>query len=183
VAAQLARPYHPAVPRLAGPLALAAIAAVSTAPAAARAQWGDEDEAYAPARRPRLSFTLVGGEAFALNTDAAVSGGVAGGEVAYAFDAIEVGVLAQAYRIRATPSRAWSPVTLLRLTERFETRRGIEASFTFGFGAGELTHWTAWYQVALGARLSLSSSLFLAGELSFEQYDLLRLAAGLGVRF
>ncbi len=160
--------------------ALAAALALLALPAVARAQWADEDEAYSPERRPRLSITAWGGEAFATGSRGS-NGAAAGGELAWAFDSLEVGAQGGAYRLRA--GREWSPVVLLRLTERFETRRGFEASFTFGVGAGETTSWITWYQIALGGRLYLSSALYLAGEVSFEQYDLLRLAGGIGVRF
>jgi hypothetical protein len=49
-------------------------------------------------------------------------------------------------------------------------------------GAGRPRGWRAWYQLAIGMRVPLGP-LFLAGELAFEQYDLLRLGGGLGVAF
>ena len=51
-----------------------------------------------------------------------------------------------------------------------------------GLGAARPDAWQAWFQFAFGLRLGLGP-LFLAGELGFEQLDLFRLAAGLGVRF
>ena len=148
----------------------------------ARAAADDEDDGDGEGERvPRLSFTAWGGEVFSTGA-LAQSGPGAGLEIAYAFDPVQVGVLGQAYHLRATPTRAWSPVVLLRLTERFDTHRGFEAGFTFGVGAGETNHWMVWYQIALGVRVALGPALFLAGEVGFEQYDLVRLVGGIGVR-
>jgi len=72
-------------------------------------------------------------------------------------------------------------VVLARVTQRFQTRRGLDATFTFGAGAARQVDWKAWFQVALGLRLDLGP-IFLAGELGFEQDGLLRLGAGVGVR-
>lgn len=105
-----------------------------------------------------------------------------GGEAAWAFDSVDLGVAGYGYRSLQDARRLWTPVLLLRLTERFQTRTGVEAAFTFGAGAGRLRDWNAWFQVALGVRVNLGP-LFLAGELAFEQYDLLRLGAGLGASF
>jgi len=69
----------------------------------------------------------------------------------------------------------------LRLTERFETRRGFDAALSLGIGGARSSHWEAYFQVALGVRVPLGP-LFLAGELAFEQNDAFRAAAGLGVR-
>jgi hypothetical protein len=138
----------------------------------------DEERDETP-RRIRLS--LWGGEALA-------SGGTGhgstlyGGEAAWAFDSIDLGVAGYGYQSIENARREWTPVALVRLTERFRTRRGLEAAFTFGIGAGRPRDWTAWFQVALGLRLDLGP-VFLGGELAFEQYDLLHLAAGVGVAF
>ena len=105
-----------------------------------------------------------------------------GGEAAWAFDSIDLGVAGYGYNSLLQSNRQWTPVVLARLTERFRTRRNLEAAFTFGVGAGRPKGWTAWFQVALGVRFDLGP-MFLGGELAFEQYDLLHLTAGLGVTF
>ncbi len=136
----------------------------------------EEDE-----HRPRLLLSAWGGEA--LDAGGAGHGSaLLGGEVAWAFDVLDLGLAGYGYRALVDAKRDWTPVVLLRLTQRFRTRRGLEAAFSFGVGAGRPDEWIAWFQVALGVRVNLGP-LFLGGELAFEQYDLLRLAAGLGVAF
>ena len=102
--------------------------------------------------------------------------------MAWAFDAVDVGISGAKYRNLKDAERTWTPVVLARLTQRFKTRRGIEAAFGFGIGAGERRGWGAWYQLAIGLRVPIGP-VFLAGELAFEQYDLLRVGAGFGVAF
>jgi hypothetical protein len=138
-----------------------------------------EEEREESPRRIRL--TAWGGEALASGGSGHGSA-LYGGEAAWAFDSIDLGVAGYGYRSIEDATRAWTPVVLLRLTERFLTRKGVEAAFTFGVGAGRPRDWTAWFQVALGVRLNLGP-MFLAGELAFEQTDLLRLAAGVGATF
>jgi hypothetical protein len=175
------------------PLVLAAALAAAPAPSAslsaiamaeplrqdvwdAPPQSDDDDEL-----RSRIRLTAWAGEALA-------SGGTgrgstfAGGEMGWAFERLDLGVAGSAYRNLRDATREWAPVVLARITQRFHTGRGIEAAFGFGIGAGRPRGWTAWYQLALGVRVPLGP-LFLAGELAFEQYDLLRLGAGLGVAF
>ena len=137
----------------------------------------DEDEEG----RRRIRLAVWGGEALDTGGNGR-SSGLLGGEAAWAFDSVDLGVSGYGYRSLRDADRTWTPVLLLRLTERFRTRRGIEAAFTFGVGAGRPDDWVAWFQVALGVRVDLGP-LFLGGELAFEQNDLLRLAAGLGVAF
>ncbi len=129
----------------------------------------------------RLRLSLWGGDALATGGSGHGST-IWGGEAAYAFDTLDLGVAGYGYESLLDARRTWTPVLLLRLTERFETRRGVEAAFSFGLGAGRPRDWTAWFQVALGVRVNLGP-MFLGGELAFEQYDLLRLAAGVGVAF
>jgi hypothetical protein len=136
---------------------------------------GDEDHP----RRVRLS--LWGGEALATGGTGHGSA-IYGGEAAWAFDSIDLGVAGYGYNSLLQSNRQWTPVVLARVTERFRTRRNLEAAFTFGIGAGRPKDWTAWFQVALGVRFDLGP-MFLGGELAFEQYDLLHLTAGLGVTF
>lgn len=137
----------------------------------------DEDDA----QRPHVLVSAWAGEALG-------SGGVGrsstffAGEAAWAFSSLDLGVQGAAYRSLREGSRPWTPVALLRITQRFQGRRGAELAFGFGLGAGRPAGWTAWYQVSLGVRVPLGP-LFLAGELAFEQYDLLRLGGGLGVAF
>jgi hypothetical protein len=138
-----------------------------------------EEEREDGPRRIRLS--LWGGEALA-NGGSGHSSTLYGGEAAWAFDSIDLGVAAYGYQSLVNARREWTPVALLRLTERFRTGRGLEAAFSFGIGAGRPRDWTTWFQVALGVRYDLGP-MFLGGELAFEQYDLLHLAAGLGVSF
>jgi hypothetical protein len=129
---------------------------------------------------PRLFLTAWGGEALDQSGDGK-SSSIVGGEVAWAFSALDLGLAGYGYR-GLVDARAWTPVALVRLAQRFRTRAGIEATLALGIGAGRPAGWTAWYQLALGGRATFGP-VFVAGELSFEQYDLLRLAAGLGVAF
>ncbi len=161
-------------------LALSLLAS-QAAPPLAQEEWdapyGEDDVEDAP----RLFLVAWGGEAL----DEAGSGrssALLGGEVAWAFSALDLGVAGYGYRRLAEAEREWTPVALVRLVQRFRTRAGLEATFAIGLGAGRPDGWTAWYQVALGGRATFGR-LFVAGELSFEQYDLLRLAAGLGLAF
>jgi hypothetical protein len=133
-------------------------------------------------RPRRIRLSLWGGEALATGGTGHGSS-LYGGEAAWAFDAIDLGVAGYAYNSLLQSNRQWTPVVLARLTERFRTRRALEAAFTFGVGAGRpKLDWTAWFQVALGVRYELGP-MFLGGELAFEQYDLLHLTAGVGVTF
>ncbi len=166
------------------PLALAALPAVLAAallaPRLAAAQ--DDDLVFTdPPSRPRLALVAWGGGLVGLGAEGGNSG-LAGGEVSWAFDALDVGVLAQGYRLGAQARTPWTPVILGRIEQRFETRRGVEAILALGLGAGRTDGWIGWYQLAFGLRLA-EGPLFLSGEVGFEQLDLLRLAAGVGVRF
>jgi hypothetical protein len=138
--------------------------------------WEDDEE-----DKPRLRFAAWAGEALA-SAGSGRGSGFVGGEAAWSFDSLDLGVAGSGYRNLVDATRTWTPVVLARITQRFKTRRGVEAAFGFGAGAGQRRGWAAWYQVALGVRVPLGP-LFLGGELAFEQYDLLRLAAGLGVAF
>ncbi len=135
-----------------------------------------EDEA-----RPHVLLTAWGGTVLG-SGGSGRSSTVLGGEAAWAFESLDLGIAGFGYRRLADATREWTPVALLRVTQRFRARRGVEAAFTLGLGAGRPDHWTAWYQVAIGARADFGP-MFVAGELGFEYLDLLRLAAGLGVRF
>ena len=140
--------------------------------------YGDEDEEH----HKRFFLSAWAGEALA-DGGSGRSSSIFGGELAIAFSSLDVGIATYGYRSLAEATREWTPVTLLRLTQRFPTGRGVEATFGFGAGAGRPKDgWVAWFQVALGVRVPLGP-IFLGGELSFEQYSLLRLAAGLGLAF
>ena len=105
-----------------------------------------------------------------------------GAEVAWIFSAFDLGFLAQAYNFGSRAKSDWAPVLLARFEQRFETLRGVDAMLSFGLGAARTDGWQTWFQVAFGFRAS-SGPLFLAGELGFEQDQLFRLAAGVGVSF
>ncbi len=162
--------------------ALLLAALVAAAPALAAAQDDDQDDQEESERDSRrLSVTVWGGQGFD-TSGTGRSGARVGGEVAWAFDAVDVGVAGYEYRHLRDATREWTPVTLLQLTERFETRRGLDAAVTLGLGAARPDHWVAWFLFGLGLRLDLGP-IFLAGEVAFEQRDQLRLLAGLGARF
>jgi hypothetical protein len=137
---------------------------------------GDDEEP-----RPHVLVSAWAGDALAGGGSGRTSSFFAG-EAAWAFEHLDLGVQGAAYHRLTDASRAWTPVALLRLTQRFRGRRGAELAFGFGLGAGHPSGWTAWYQVSLGVRVPLGP-IFLGAELAFEQYDLLRLGGGLGVAF
>lgn len=140
-------------------------------------RWEDDGE-----DRKRLFVTAWGGEALGTG-GAGRSSSLFGGEVAWAFDALELGVAGYGYRGLREDGPDWAPVVLLRVTQRFPTRGGLEAGLTFGVGAGKPGDgWTTWYQLALGGRLPLGP-LFVSGEVGFEQYDLVRIVGGIGAAF
>ena len=160
--------------------ALLLVAAILPACVAAQ---DEESETFsaAPEEGDRIHLTAVGGALF----DLSGSGGTysyAGGEVAYAFESMDVGILAQGYRLGRRARSVWSPVVMARFLQRFETRRGLEATFGVGLGAGKTDGWVGWYQLVLGMRL-IEGPLFIEGELGFEQLDLFRLGAGIGFKF
>jgi hypothetical protein len=128
----------------------------------------------------RLTLIAWGGQLSGLQGSGQGTVPFAGGEVTWSLGGLDLGVLAQGYRLRDA-ARDWSPVILARATQRFQTRRGLDATFTFGAGAARPDAWRAWFQVALGVRLDLGPA-FLAGELGFEQDGLVRFGAGLGLR-
>lgn len=142
------------------------------------APWSNEEEP------PRLDLKLWGGQAWA---DAGNGGRseTYGAEATWRFEPLDVGLFGGAYELRevdaaGVPKTAFAPVYLLRLGQRFETRSGLLASFTFGAGAVKTAEWRSWFQVALGARANFGPA-FVGGELSFESENLVRLSLGLGV--
>jgi hypothetical protein len=165
-------------------LSAIALAAAAAVPAQVRAL-DDEDDAFdAPQRGDeprRLSLMAFGGELSAVSGSGRSSAALYGGEVAWTFDAVELGLLGQAARLRSGPNE-WSPIVLVRITERFRSRRGLEGSFSFGLGGAREDRWKTWFQAAIGARLDLGP-IFVGGEVGFEQADFFRFSAGLGTRF
>jgi hypothetical protein len=145
---------------------------------------GDDDPRYEDdenQRHPHLLLSGWGGEALAGGGSGRASS-FYGGEADWAFNELDLGLAGYGYRSLRSATRTWTPVVLTRITQRFMTRRGFEAAFSLGFGAGKPSSWIGWYQVALGIRLPIGP-LFLGGEVAFEQYDIIRLGAGLGVGF
>jgi hypothetical protein len=168
-------PYEGAVP------SRALLLAVALLPTAVRAQ--DEDETFSapPPDEDRIHVTAMGGALFDLRGSGETYSFV-GGEVAYSFEQMDIGILAQGYRLGQRATSLWSPVVMARFLQRFETRKGLEATFGVGLGAGKTDTWRGWYQLALGMRL-IEGPLFIQGELGFEQLDLFRLGGGIGFRF
>jgi hypothetical protein len=140
----------------------------------------DEEIYDQPERLGRLHVTAWGGTLVDLGRESGAAG-LLGGEIAWAFDSLEVGVLGQGYRLGDRARSPWAPVILARLEQHFVTRRGIDATLALGLGAGRTQSWVGWYQFALGLRLG-EGPLYVAAEIGFEQLDLFRLAAGVGFR-
>jgi hypothetical protein len=105
----------------------------------------------------------------------------AGGQLSWAFSSVDLGVLAAAYEFgEERAGRAWGPVILARVDRRFQARPGLEAVLGFGAGAARERDWGAWFQLAFGFRLTLGPA-FIGGELGFEEEQLFRLGATVGV--
>ncbi len=104
-----------------------------------------------------------------------------GALLGWAFGDLEVGALVQAYHFRDAAVTPWSPVILARLDQRFETARGVSADLGLGLGVARVDQWKAWFQATLGVRLQ-RGPLVLGAELGFEQNQLLRLGASVGLR-
>ncbi len=153
---------------------------LATAPLAQEWDEGDFEEGRG-GDEPRIHLVAWGGEVLE-DGGGGRSSSFLGGEAAWAFEGLDLGLAAYGYRELPRSTRAWTPVVLVRLAQRFRTRRGLEASFGIGVGAARTDGWEAWFQAALGVRLRLGPA-FVAGELAFEQVDLLRLGAGIGVSF
>lgn len=158
----------------------------SLAPDAPLAQdhpWGGEEaepEEDEEDERGRLRITAWGGQAWDTSGESRTMG-LLGGEISWAFDGLDVGVAGYGYRDIDGDGGGNDPVLLARITQRFQTYRGLDGGFTLGVGAARTGDWQAWFQVALGLRLDLGP-IFLAGEVAFEQEDLLHLSGGLGVK-
>lgn len=175
----LALPAAPAA--RAAPLA----PAPGRAPLAQEEAWPDEPEPEpedddADGEGGRLRLTAWGGQAWDSDGEGRTLG-LLGGEASWSFDGLDLGVAGYGYGDVDGDGGGSDPVVLARITQRFQTYRGLDAGLTFGLGAARTGDWQAWFQVALGFRLDLGP-MYLAGELAFEQEDLLHLSAGLGVR-
>jgi hypothetical protein len=161
----------------------AVLLAAALLPAVAVAQ--DDDEytfTPPPPERDHLHLSALGGVLFS-TSGRSETYEFAGVEAAFVLESADLGVLVQGYHLGTQRANAeWSPVILARFLNRFETARGLEATFGLGIGAGRATGWTAWYQIVLGMRL-IEGPIFITGELGFEQLDLFRLAGGIGLRF
>jgi len=105
----------------------------------------------------------------------------AGAQLGWAFGDMEVGALLQAYRFGDAAVTPWSPVLLLRLDQRFERARGVSANLGVAVGGARVDEWKAWFQATLGVRLE-QGPVILGAELGFEQNQLLRLGASIGLR-
>jgi hypothetical protein len=180
-------------------LLLAAPAAVHATPAAAHATEiaasgeGDFGEDELPddegARGGRLRITAWGGEAWA-TSGSSRNAPILGGEVSWALSQLDLGFAGYGYQglSEGGNGKSWDPVLLVRITQRFETYRGIEAGLTLGAGSARRSpgtdrppRWEAWFQLGLGLRIDLGP-VYLAGELAFEQNNLIHLTGGLGVK-
>jgi hypothetical protein len=162
-------------------LPLAALLAGLAAGQAQADPWADEEDAEAAERRERVTISAWGGNAWDVANQFGSSAAVFGGEIAYVFRSMDLGLAGYGYHL-PDERRSWTPVGMVRLINRFPTGNGVEATFALGIGAARPDDWIAWFQVALGVRIDLGRA-FVGGELSFEQNNLLRLAGGLGVKF
>jgi hypothetical protein len=145
----------------------------------------DEAEPFVfESQEPRLDLTLWGGQAWTQRGSGLRSETYAA-EATWRFDNVDLGLLGGCYELRnevggGTVETYLAPIYLARIGQRFETRNGLLANFTFGVGTLKAAEWRSWFQVALGARATFGPA-FVAGELSFESDDFVRLALGLGV--
>ena len=144
--------------------------------------WSEQEWEEHERRRPHLFLSVWGGNGWLAGGNGQSSANVAA-EAAWAFQSLDLGLAGMAYRgVRDDRKDEWARVGLLKLIQRFHTRRGFDATFSIGFGAARAPAWIGWYQVALGMRVPLGP-LFLGAEVSFEQFDILRVAGGVGVAF
>jgi len=159
--------------------ALLALALAATPPLA-QEEWSAPDEDLEAERVRHRRAAAWAGDAFDTGGSGRTSTNL-GGEVAWSFGELDLGIAGYGYR-RLSDAREWTPVGLVRLTQRFRMRSGVEAAFALGAGAARPGGWEGWFQVSLGIRVPLGP-VFLGGELAFERGDLVALRAGLGVAF
>jgi hypothetical protein len=162
-------------------LLLAGLVGLLLVPPAARGEdddgLGSDDED----RRGRLFLGGWGGQAFDTSGTKGRDLNTLAGEVGWSFPSgLELSAYGAGYRQLRAKGSGFGPVTLARITERF-SHRGLEAGITLGAGAARTTGWQAWFQFGFNARLDLGP-MFIAGELAFEQDNLLHLSGGIGVR-
>ena len=169
------------------PLALALALAADPAPGIEPAPPPVEESEYFGfvEREPRLDLAVWGGQAWTQQSGTSLRSETYGGGATWRFDSLDVGVFGGFYELRnealdGTLQAYFAPVYLARIGQRFETRNGLLANFTFGVGTAKAPDWRSWFQVALGARATFGPA-FLAGELSFESDDFVKVGLGLGV--
>jgi len=146
--------------------------------------WDDDEPRYDESRPGRLTLGLLGGGASLLDGSGRTSPWV-GGEVGWDFQSTSLSLLVEGhhYGDPLLATQTWTPVALLRLAQRFETRRGVDAAIIIGLGTGRPDrHWTLWYQVALAIRLH-AAPFFVQAEAGFERDDFVRFGGGAGVAF
>ena len=152
--------------------------ALAASPPLAQDEWSAPYDDQEEERVRHLRLTAWGGEAFETGGSGR-SYGTLGGEAGWSFGELDLGLAGYGYH-GFSATRAWTPVGLVRLTQRFRMRSGVEAAFGLGAGAARPSGWEGWFQVSLGIRVPLGP-LFLGGELAFERGDLIALRAGLGL--
>lgn len=148
----------------------------------AQTPWEDEETQWSEAVR-HLRLTAWGGGSVLLDRSGATSPWL-GAELGWAFSETTLSAMFEEHAYgRDQAARAWTPVALARVEQRFETRRGLEGTFTVGLGAGRPDRsWIFWYQLALGVRV-VGDPFFVSAEVGFERDNYLRLAGGIGVAF
>jgi hypothetical protein len=132
------------------PLALALSLALQ-----ASTDWdGDEPRWDAPVER-HLELGVWGGSSLDLQR----GGGFApwaGAELGWRFTESAVSLLFEGHRYGTDRAdRAWTPVILARVEQRFETLRGLQGTFAFGAGAGRSSFAPSW---ASSARATCGSA-------------------------
>lgn len=148
----------------------------------AQTPWEDEEPQW---QEPpgHLRLTAWGGGSVLLDRTGATSPWL-GAELGWAFSEVTLSGMFEEHAYgRDQAARAWTPVAVARVEQRFETRRGLEGTFTLGLGAGRPDRsWIFWYQLALGVRV-VGDPFFLRAEVGFERDNFLRLGGGIGVAF
>jgi hypothetical protein len=146
--------------------------------------WDDDEPRYDETRPGRLTLALLGGGSSMLDGSGRTSPWL-GGEVGWDFTSTSVSLLAEGhhYDDLRLATRTWTPVGLVRLAQRFETRRGVEGALIIGLGTGKPNRsWVLWYQIAVGIRMH-AEPFFFQAEVGFERDEFVRYGAGVGVAF
>lgn len=150
----------------------------------APADWDGEEPVYDDARSERrLELGLWGGSSLDLQPGGAMAPWI-GAELGWRFSESALSLLYETHHYAPRRAdRAWTPVILARIEQRFETMRGLQGTFAFGAGSGRPGRsWELWLHVALGLRVE-RGPFFLRAELGFERQSDLRLGAGAGLAF